>query len=195
VDVVDIALKVTEALERCGIGYFLGGSLASSFQGEPRATNDVDLVVDLQESQVEALVAALGADFDIDDVALRRAAAERNSWNVIYLPSSTKIDLFILRASSFDRSEFVRRQRVEVRAGRALFVKSPEDTVLRKLLWYREGGEVSDRQWRDVVQVLRQSRALIDRRYLDEWGVELGVGDLLVRAAVEAGEWTAMSPP
>jgi len=73
VDVVDIALQVTEALERCGIGYFLGGSLASSFQGEPRATNDVDL--------------------------------------------------FILRASSFDRSEFARRRRVEVRAGRA--AKSP----------------------------------------------------------------------
>jgi hypothetical protein len=188
VDVVDIALKVTEALERCGVGYFLGGSLASSFQGEPRATNDVDLVVDLQEGQVEALVAALGSDFDIDDVALRRAAAERSSWNVIYLPSATKIDLFILRASSFDRSEFVRRRRVEVRAGRALFVKSPEDTVLRKLLWYREGGEVSDRQWRDVVQVLRQSGALIDHRYLDEWGVALGVGDLLVRAGIEAGE-------
>lgn len=154
-DVVDIALQVTEALERCGIGYFLGGSLASSFQGEPRATNDVDLVVDLQEGQVEALVAALGSDFDIDDVALRRAAAERSSWNVIYLPSATKIDLFILRASSFDRSEFARRRRVEVRAG----------------------------------------RALIDHRYLDEWGVELGVGDLLVRAGIEAGEWTAMSPP
>ena len=122
-DVVDIALQVTEALERCGIGYFLGGSLASSFQGEPRATNDVDLVVDLQEGQVEALVAALGSDFDIDDVALRRAAAERSSWNVIYLPSATKIDLFILRASSFDRSEFARRRRVEVRAGRA--AKSP----------------------------------------------------------------------
>lgn len=118
-DVVDIALKVTEALERCGIGYFLGGSLASSFQGEPRATNDVDLVVDLQEGQVEALAAALGADFDIDDVALSRAAAERSSWNVIYLPSATKIDLFILRASSFDRREFARRRRVEVRAGRA----------------------------------------------------------------------------
>ena len=194
-DVVDIALKVTEALERCRIGYFLGGSLASSFQGEPRATNDVDLVVDLQEGQVEALAAALGADFDIDDVALRRAAAERSSWNVIYLPSATKIDLFILRASSFDRSEFARRQRVEVRAGRALFVKSPEDSVLRKLLWYREGGEVSDRQWRDVVQVLRQSRALIDHRYLDEWGFELGVADLLASAEAEAGERTETPQP
>lgn len=133
-DVLDIALRVTDALERLGIGYFLGGSLASSFQGEPRATNDIDL-----------------------------------------------------RESRFDRSEFARRQRVEVRAGRFLFVKSPEDSVLRKLLWYRTGVEVSDRQWRDVVQILRQSRALLDRGYLDEWAGVLGVVDLLARATGEAG--------
>jgi hypothetical protein len=173
---------VTEALERTGVGYFLGGSLASSFQGEPRATNDIDLVVDLEEGQVEGLAVELGADFDVDEVALRRAAAEKASWNVIYLPTATKIDLFVLRDSPFDRSEFGRRRRVEVRAGRFMFVKSPEDTVLRKLLWYRTGGEVSDRQWRDVVQVLRQSRSLIDPRYLDEWAAEIGVEDLLARA-------------
>ncbi len=185
-DVLDIALRVTGALERLDIGYFLGGSLASSFQGEPRATNDIDLVVDLDERQVEGLAKELGADFDVDEVALRRAANERSSWNVIYLPSATKIDLFILRESPFDRSEFTRRQRVEVRTGRFLLVKSPEDSVLRKLLWYRNGGEVSDRQWRDVVQILRQSRALLDRKYLDEWATTLGVGDLLARATGEA---------
>jgi hypothetical protein len=182
VDVLDIALRVTEALERTGVGYFLGGSLASSFQGEPRATNDIDLVLDLEEGRVERLAVELGADFDVDEVALRRAAAEKTSWNVIYLPTATKIDLFVLRGSPFDRSEFRRRRRVEVRAGRSMFVKSPEDTVLRKLLWYRTGGEVSDRQWRDVVQVLRQSRSLIDPRYLDEWAAEIGVEDLLARA-------------
>jgi hypothetical protein len=182
VDVLDITLRVTGVLERNGIGYFLGGSLASSFQGEPRATNDIDLVVDLEESQVGGLAAELGADFDVDEVALRRAAAEKSSWNVIYLPTATKIDLFVLRDSPFDRSEFTRRRRVEVRAGRSLFVKSPEDTVLRKLIWYRTGGEVSDRQWRDVVQVLRQSRAQIEARYLDEWAGPIGVADLLQRA-------------
>lgn len=181
-DVLDIALRVTDALERLGIGYFLGGSLASSFQGEPRATNDIDLVVDLEEGRVGELAGELGADFDVDVVALRRAASEKSSWNVIYLPSATKIDLFVLRGSPFDRSEFLRRRRVEVRTGRSLFVKSPEDSVLRKLLWYRTGGEVSDRQWRDVVQVLRQSRSLIDAGYLDEWAGQIGVEDLLARA-------------
>ncbi len=107
-------LGVTGVLERHGIGHFLGGSLASSFQGEPRATNDIDLVVDLEEGQVGALAAGLGADFDVDEVAPRRAAAEKSSWNVIYRPTATKIDLFVLRDSPFDRSEFARRLRVEV---------------------------------------------------------------------------------
>ena len=104
-DVVDITLLVTRALERCGVAYFLGGSLASSFQGEPRATNDVDLVVELPPDRVADVVAALGPDFDVDADALARAARERGSWNVIYVPAVTKIDLFVLREAPFDRAE------------------------------------------------------------------------------------------
>jgi hypothetical protein len=186
VDVVDVALLVTGALERCGVAYFLGGSLASSFQGEPRATNDIDLVVDLSEAEVAPLVAALGADFDVDEAALCRAARDRGSWNIIYVPAVTKIDLFVRGTEPFDESEFRRRQRVEVRPGRTLFVKSAEDTVLRKLLWYRAGGSVSDRQWRDVVEVLRQSRAVLDDAYLDAWAGRLDIAALLLRARGEA---------
>jgi hypothetical protein len=187
VDVVDVALLVARALERCGVAYFLGGSLASSFQGEPRATNDIDLVVDLAEPDVGPFLAALGPDFDVDEVALRQAVRDRTSWNIVYVPAVTKIDLFMRQAGPFDASEFARRQRVEVRAGQGLFVKSAEDTVLRKLLWYRKGGGVSDRQWRDVVQVLRQSRDLLDRSYLDTWAAALDLVDLLARASGEAG--------
>lgn len=186
-DVVDVTLLVTGALERCGVAYFLGGSLASSFQGEPRATNDIDLVVDLAPEQVEPFVAALGADFDVDVEAFVRASRERSSWNIIYAPAVTKIDLFLLREAPFDRAEFARRRRVEVREGQGLFIKSPEDSVLRKLLWYRAGGEVSDRQWRDVVQVLRQSRAVLDPAYLDEWAARLELTGLLARARGDAG--------
>lgn len=186
-DVVDVTLLVTSALERCGVEYFLGGSLASSLHGEPRSTNDVDLVVHLTEAAVDPLLAALGSDFDADPDALRRAARERSSWNLFYVPLVTKFDLFVLRDTPFDRSEFARRRRVEVRPGRSIFIKSPEDTVLRKLLWYRAGGFVSDRQWRDVVQVLRQSAAQLDAGYLDEWANRLEVTDLLTRARSEAG--------
>ena len=186
-DVVDVTLLVTRALERAGVAYFLGGSLASSFQGEPRATNDIDLVVELAPEKVGLFVQALGPDFDVDAEALLRAARERGSWNIIYSPAVTKIDLFVLRDEPFDASEFARRRRVEVRKGQELFIKSPEDSVLRKLLWYRAGGGVSDRQWRDVVQVLRQSRAVLDVAYLDEWAGRLELAVLLGRARGEAG--------
>ncbi|HYD42779.1 MAG TPA: hypothetical protein VEB43_18255 [Anaeromyxobacter sp.] len=185
-DVIDVTLRVTAALERTGIGYFLGGSLASSLQGEPRSTNDIDLVVDLPAPKVAELVAALGPDFDVDEEALGRAARERSSWNVFFLPLLTKIDLFVLREGAFDVAEFQRRRPIEVRPGQRLFVKSPEDSVLRKLLWYRDGGSVSERQWRDVVQVLRLSRGALDEAYLDDWGHRLRLADLLARARDEA---------
>jgi hypothetical protein len=86
-DVLDVALLVSDALERTGVGYFLGGSLASSFQGEPRATNDIDLVVELTEEKVSPLAEALGPDFDVDLPALRRAARERTSWNLVHVPT------------------------------------------------------------------------------------------------------------
>ena len=85
-------------------------------------------------------------------------------------------------------NEFERRERVEVRQGELLFLKRPEDTVLRKLLWYREGAGVSDRQWRDVIGVLRHSAMLLDSSYLDHWARELALDDLLGRARREATE-------
>jgi len=121
----------------------------------------------------------------VDEEALRRAARERTSWNVFFLPFLTKIDLFILRPGAFDAAEFARRTRVEVRPGHALSVKTPEDTVLRKLLWFRDGGAVSERQWRDVVEVLRHSRRL-DAGYLDDWARRLGLEELLARARAAA---------
>ena len=182
-DELDVALAITSALESLGIAHFVGGSLASSLQGEPRSTNDIDLIIDLSESGVGELVAALGADFDVDVEALKRAMRERGSWNIFFTPLVLKIDLFALGTTEFDRSEMDRRRRVIVREdGAALYVKSPEDTVLRKLRWYRDGGEVSDRQWRDVLGVLRVSGPFLDVDYLDRWAPRIGVDGLLARA-------------
>jgi hypothetical protein len=186
-DALDVALLVAAALERIGIDYFLGGSLASSMQGEPRATNDIDVIADIAPWKVEALIQSLGPDFDVDADALREALRRGASWNFFYTPVFLKIDLFPVGDGLFDRSEFARRQRVVVRRdGAALFVKSPEDTVLRKLLWYRDGGEVSAKQWRDIVEVLRVCEKTLDDRYLDEWGRRLGIEELLGRARREA---------
>lgn len=183
---VDVALRVARAFEKLGLGYFLGGSFASSIQGEPRATNDIDFVVELPLSKVEPLARELGPDFDVDVESLEEAVRQRRSWNIYYLPTAVKIDLFILQSSPFDSSEFSRRRSLELRPGESLVVKSPEDTVLRKLLWFQVGGGVSDRQWRDIVQVLRVSGASMDMTYLEQWAERLDVADLLARARAEA---------
>jgi hypothetical protein len=186
-DAIAVAMRVGAAIEGAGGRYFVGGSLASSLQGEPRATNDIDVVVDLPIARVPDLVAALGDDFEVDEDALRGALAQTRSCNIFYLPVVMKVDLFCVGAAPFDVSEFDRRRRLLVRPpDGTLVVKSPEDTVLRKLLWYLAGGSVSDRQWRDVVEVLRVSTAELDRTYLSTWASRLDLSKLLERALEES---------
>lgn len=186
-DVVDVALMVAAALDAVGAEYFVGGSVASSLQGEPRATNDIDMVVALPVRRVAAFAEALGSEFEVDREMVKEALGRGGSANIFYLPLVTKIDLFGLGEAPFDEAEFARRRRVRVRAtGEELWLKSPEDSVLRKLLWYREGGAVSERQWRDVVEVLRVSDAEMSVAYLDSWAPRLGLTGLLARARAEA---------
>ena len=186
-DVVDIALRVAEALEKVGASYFVGGSLASSIDGEPRATNDIDFVIDMAVGKVSELCRLLGADFEVDGDMLRDAILNGRSASVFYLPLVLKIDFFGHPHGPYDESEFSRRRPVLVRPGRTLMVKAPEDTILRKLLWFREGGEISDRQWRDILGVLRAQRDNLDLAYLRDWAVYLTLTDLLDRATAEVG--------
>jgi hypothetical protein len=184
---LDVAILVARAIESVGGTYFVGGSLASSMQGEPRATNDVDIVMEIPLGKIRSFVETLGSDFEVDVDQLRDALRTGTSCNIFYLPQLTKVDLFGVGPSPYDETEFSRRAPVRLPSSNAtLVVKSPEDTVLRKLWWYREGGEVSERQWHDVVQVLRFSGDRMDVAYLERWGAELGVEDLLERARVEA---------
>ena len=182
-DAIDVALKVATALTAAGADYFLGGSLASSLQGEPRATNDIDFVIALPVGRINEFRDALGADFELDSDMLRDAVLHARTANAFYLPVVIKVDFFARGYEPFDESEFSRRRPVIVRpSGESIVVKSAEDTVLRKLLWFREGGEVSEKQWRDVVSVLRISADTMDDWYLSSWAERLKVGGLLDRA-------------
>lgn len=184
---IEVALLVARALEDLGIEYAVGGSIASGLQGEPRSTNDVDLAVRLKDGDVAALENRLGPDFVVDAEGLRAAIRERGSHSIYYLPSVVKVDLFIHKGEPFDESESARRVRLPAGEGQAMmFVASAEDILLRKLGWFRLGGEVSDRQWRDVLGILRVSGPALDRGYLSEWADKLGVADLLARVLAQA---------
>lgn len=161
-----VALMVGETLDQLGVPWLVGGSVASSLHGIPRSTQDVDIVADLQGSHVAPLVASLEDRFYVDSEAVMGAVRARSSCNLIHLDSMTKVDIFAMRRDALSRSEMERRQVYEVGPGVHLPLASPEDIVLQKLDWFRKGGGVSQRQWRDVLGVLRVRGAELDQAYL-----------------------------
>lgn len=172
------------ALESAGVGYFLSGSLASSLQGEPRATHDIDLVIEVDVRVVDSLANAFGADtYFFDDCVARDALVRRGMFNLIDTRSGDKIDFWALTEEPFDASRFSRRIRTVV-FGVELSVSAGEDTILQKLKWAAASGG-SERQVRDAVGVYELQRGTLDEEYLDHWAGELGVARLLddVRAA------------
>jgi hypothetical protein len=181
-DPVAVALIVAGILDALGIRYTTGGSIASSIAGEPRSTVDIDIVAELDEPRVTALVSALSSTFYVDDRAVLRAVRTRGIVNVIHQDTQLKVDLHVAGGTPLDEQQLQRRTPVEVGAGRILYVHPPEDILLQKLRWYRRGGETSDRQWRDILGIVRVQGDRLDRRYLIDHAPTLGVADLLARA-------------
>ena len=184
---IAITLTVTRVLEQLGVTYFIGGSLASAVQGAARATVDADVVADLRPEHVDPFVKALNDAFYLDVDTIRKAVGTRSSFNLIHLKTMFKVDVFVNKGRPFDRAQLDRRvhQVLATDPDHSAYIASPEDTILAKLDWYRMGGEVSDRQWRDVIAVLRVQGARLDERYLAVWAAQLGVEDLLARALAE----------
>ena len=187
---IRVTLAVTDALDRLGVRYVLGGSLASAVHGVVRATMDADILAELKLADADALYTALSPTFYADAEAIRDAIAHGSSFNLIHLQSAFKIDIFVPRLRPFEESELVRGARhvVELPSGRTICVASREDTLLAKLEWYRSGGEVSERQWRDVLGIIRVVGDALDLDYARTWSRALGVEDLLDRALGQADD-------
>ena len=147
-------------------------------------------MVDLHPQHVGSLVDALGDLYYLDPDAVREAVRARSSFNLIHLETVLKLDVFVLKPRPFDQGAFGRGI-TDTLAGpggisRNFRVESAEDVVLHKLDWYRLGNETSERQWLDVVGVLRVQAGATDTVYLQHWADKLGVRDLLDRALAQA---------
>jgi hypothetical protein len=189
-DMILAVTPVVDALDRLGVPYEIAGSLASSYHGVPRSTLDADLVVALPMDKVGALAAALAGAYYADEDMIRDAVRRQASCNLVHLDTGIKVDLYLLKPRVYDSEAFARRApgRLDDAPGAREFVfEGVEDVVLHKLEWYRLGGHVADRQWTDVVNVLRAKAGALDLAYLRRWAREIGVLDLFERALADAG--------
>lgn len=181
---VEVTLKVTDVLEKLGIPYLIGGSLASTLYGMLRTTQDSDIIAEMRLEHLQPFVSALQDEFYIDDEVIAESIQRNSSFNIIHRETMFKVDVFIPRPRPFLQSQLARAQRQSFSLEREVSAKfaSPEDTILSKLEWYRIGGEASDRQWRDILGVLKTREGELDLDYLQKWAKELNVTDLLERA-------------
>jgi hypothetical protein len=183
-DAIAALLEIKTALDGAGIEYMVVGSLASSAHGLPRATRDADLVVNMAPAQIASLVALLEPKFYVSADAASDAIRHGTSFNAIHEETFFQIDLFVANPSPFNRSQFNRRQQIELDPDHSITMpfQSAEDTILSKLDWFRQGNEVSERQWQDILDILRAQGEQLDHHYLRQWAANLGVDDLLRRA-------------
>ena len=185
---IAITLRVIQEFDKLNVPYLIGGSLASALYGEPRATMDADVVADLHIEHAAPLVRALAGEFYIAQDAVLDAIRTQRSFNVIHLATSFKVDVFVRKKRAFDDSQFARRTRQVVATDpeRSAYIASAEDTILAKLEWYKIGDSLSERQWRDILGILKTQSGALDQSYLRQMASQLQVTDLLERAIKEA---------
>jgi hypothetical protein len=189
-DIVVATRPVVEAFETLHIAYYIGGSVASSAYGIARATMDVDMVAAIKRQHVGALVQQLETTYYIDTDMILDAIKQQSCFNLIHLETMLKVDIFVLKNEPYHHTTLQRRRKDtldEEQDPTEFYFASAEDTILSKLDWYRMGGGVSERQWNDVLGVLKVQNQLLDIAYLEHWAAKLQLADFLQRAFDEAG--------
>lgn len=188
-DLVAALRPVTGAFDALAVRYFLGGSIASSAHGIARASLDADVVAELGPDHVEPLVRRLGGAYYAPVDQMHRAVVERRSFNLIHLTTMFKIDVFVSKGRSFDRSaaDRARPHAIGDTDEYTVLVATAEDTILAKLESFQLGGETSERQWWDIVGVLKVTDGA-DRDYLRKWAATLNLTELLERAWLAAAD-------
>lgn len=172
-------------LEKLGLKYIVGGSFASSLFGIRRSTQDLDIVLDISEFDIDDFVEEFKEDYSLSRPTIEQALDSSEpfaSFQLIHYEDLFRLDVFVRRTDDYSDSEFSRAINVEIVPGCPAKVAAPENIVLRKLQWFNMGGQVSDKQWNDIVGVLEVQSGKLDNAYLDHWSLTLGVSTLLDKA-------------
>jgi hypothetical protein len=168
---------VVSVLERLALRYFVTGSTVTIFYGEPRFTNDIDIVVDLPAEAVEEFCRQFPqGDFYVSPEAAGEAVRRRSQFNIIQPSTGLKVDVIVPPSSEFNRTRFARARRVQAGEGWHASFSSPEDAILKKMEFFRAGG--SDKHLRDITGVLKTSGTEIDTAYIDRWATTLGLTEI-----------------
>lgn len=176
----ELLKAIVAELDAAGIDYLLTGSLASSLQGEPRSTHDIDLVVSMDAAGADRIVKAFHApDYYLSASAVHEAVRDRRMFNLLDLREGDKVDFWLLTDEPFDRSRFARRIRMDWE-GTPVWVSSPEDTILAKLRWAEMSGG-SEKQFGDALRIYEVQRQNLDDGYIGEWAEKLGLKEIWAR--------------
>lgn len=168
---------VVEVLERLRIPYLVTGSVASMAYGEPRLTNDIDIIADVHSNHVEGLLAAFPApEYYIDAEMIREAIRRTGQFNIIHPASGFKVDMMIREETPFNRSRFSRKRRLRPSKEYEADFASPEDVILKKMEYYKEGG--SEKHLRDITGILKIGGEKIDRQYISSWAERMRVDEV-----------------
>jgi len=186
----ELMQRVADFFESHGITYRVVGSMASMAYGEPRFTNDVDIVAELPLDKVLALCAAFPApEYYVSEQAARSAVQKRFQFNILHPPSGLKVDVIVPHDTEFTRNERVRAKRITSEGEYSAWFGSPEDVILNKLIFFQLGG--IEKHLRDIAGMLKLLRSNLDRHYIEKWAVKLGVaaewGMILERLDENAG--------
>ena len=183
-DILLAVQPVIQAFEKLFIPYYIGGSIASSVYGMARATLDVDIVADLKINHIAYLNRILEHQYYIDEDMIADAIRTSSSFNLIHLETMIKIDVFIHKEDPYAEMALRRKRQdtFEELANVEFYFSSPEDIIIAKLQWYKIGGFVSERQWLDVIGVIKVQGDLLEKKYLKSWSQKLGLSSLMQKA-------------
>jgi hypothetical protein len=183
----EIIALVAKRFEELKIPYYIGGAVASIIHGEERFTKDADIVIRILPVHIKKFVQAFETDFVVSEDMVRDSLTRRYAFNIIHIDTAYKIDLYpISDEDEMELAAFARRQRRDIGTGE-IWLATAEDVILAKLHWFRKGGEVSEKQWRDVLGVLKVQGNNLDFAYLEPMAARFGLADLLARAREDAG--------